>query len=735
MYLSWPVNVNIDIASNFSLIFPAVTICNSNNFRLSEAMKLETYQYLTDVFHQKANWEKAMEKLNEMNYTDLQIKLAHRKEHMILGCTWKSSQCSSANFTPILTDYGVCYTFNTNKDNILTVENTGAAFGLELLLNMERYEYMTGAHVSTGIRILMHNHNEKPRMADLGISIPASMNAMVAMELTELNDLAAPHGNCTKSDFRSREACIVDCRVDNLAHICHCRPMYATYKAHIPLCNATSHHICVKNVLGSHEGYEACNDKCKVPCKQLMYSASLSYTTTSDFMARAMAKKYASDFDLLNRSRIATLNLHHVDDTFLEEDNAVMSAFLNKYHNFYKQLVWLYESAHKNVSHIKAMRDAFEGAELCLQEKKSLYEETLKLHLVPGLVELTVERLRYEISDLQNRRLPRFSDLVQQNATHNNISTFVQQQFEEELWWLDHKMRIILSELELTESTYSNALNTIKSEYENADSALPMSILRPYEDRLLNSYSTFVNDSSRTITDVEHFLDYIARFRRSPNGVNLIKLYNETATLNRVLTEFTEATEGLESISNVIKECFRHEISSIRSTEQNIIGSAQFHARLLHIYASEFVESQPHLLEFGDFIDRIKNLTGGFQIQYLEDKLQNSDLWNHTISHTKNMMVTLDKMKAEAKSTILHSEEVLLSLETSASEFNGSNGCGQFSTIIELLRTYKDRINNQPNYIDSVQKDYEQMLTRHTNLDTHLQQLKDSYAISYKFIK
>lgn len=44
----------------------------------------------------------------------------HRIDHMIKKCRWKSQPCGPENFTAVITEFGLCYTFNSGKVSTLT---------------------------------------------------------------------------------------------------------------------------------------------------------------------------------------------------------------------------------------------------------------------------------------------------------------------------------------------------------------------------------------------------------------------------------------------------------------------------------------------------------------------------------------------------------------------------------------------------------------------------------------
>ena len=59
--------------------------------------------------------------------------------------------------------------------------NAGAESGLYLHLNVEQYEYMRGPHGTAGVKILLHDQNEIPRVAALGDAISTGSSAFVGV--------------------------------------------------------------------------------------------------------------------------------------------------------------------------------------------------------------------------------------------------------------------------------------------------------------------------------------------------------------------------------------------------------------------------------------------------------------------------------------------------------------------------------------------------------------------------
>ena len=82
-------------------------------------------------------------------------QIAHQISDMLLNCSWRGSSCGVDNFTQVITDLGVCYTFNANITDPLRVSQAGSKNGLLLSLNIEQDEYVIGEDAAAGIKVIV----------------------------------------------------------------------------------------------------------------------------------------------------------------------------------------------------------------------------------------------------------------------------------------------------------------------------------------------------------------------------------------------------------------------------------------------------------------------------------------------------------------------------------------------------------------------------------------------------
>ena len=62
----------------------------------------------------------------------------------------------------------------------------GSDMGLQVLVNVENYEYMKGPHDATGVKILVHGPLDVPMVQDFGDSLPTGYSALVDIKTMKL---------------------------------------------------------------------------------------------------------------------------------------------------------------------------------------------------------------------------------------------------------------------------------------------------------------------------------------------------------------------------------------------------------------------------------------------------------------------------------------------------------------------------------------------------------------------
>ncbi|XP_046562984.1 LOW QUALITY PROTEIN: uncharacterized protein LOC124271872 [Haliotis rubra] len=321
-YYDYPVTVNVQVNYNKTLFFPTLTLCNQNAFRASKAAQLQHYQLLTDLYTGRrscSDCDYVVTNSSHMTLRDLFTNTTHTKDDLIVSCTWRGEVCGSENFTEVVTDHGVCYTFNLpdhDTRDVHRVFSPGAENGLSLTLNVEQYEYMPGPHDAAGVKILIHDHRQFPKVQELGIALPTGTHSFVGMQLISVVNLPKPYGECSSPDLSlfpqySLENCEVECLTKQLDAVCGCRLFYMPRGEDSPeSCTLQEHHDCYLKKLDYIRQSVRDTCSCPVPCAFQIFDPTVSYATTSTFVIdrflsnsnrSALKMKYKNARDITHR--------------------------------------------------------------------------------------------------------------------------------------------------------------------------------------------------------------------------------------------------------------------------------------------------------------------------------------------------------------------------------------------------------------------------------------------------
>ena len=66
----------------------------------------------------------------------------NKNKNFVSSCIWESKPCDYRNFTPVITDFGLCYTFNGDINNPLKTNKTGK----KKKINQKEIEYFFLLH-------------------------------------------------------------------------------------------------------------------------------------------------------------------------------------------------------------------------------------------------------------------------------------------------------------------------------------------------------------------------------------------------------------------------------------------------------------------------------------------------------------------------------------------------------------------------------------------------------------
>ena len=88
----------------------------------------------------------------------------------------------------VSTQYGNCYTFNSNdwRNQSIVVGRSGSEAGLDLTLNIEHNEYLPVYTSGYGVRLVIHDFGTYPFPSQQGLSIPAGFETSVGLVMVSI---------------------------------------------------------------------------------------------------------------------------------------------------------------------------------------------------------------------------------------------------------------------------------------------------------------------------------------------------------------------------------------------------------------------------------------------------------------------------------------------------------------------------------------------------------------------
>ncbi|XP_073469254.1 acid-sensing ion channel 1 isoform X1 [Aquarana catesbeiana] len=311
-YRLYPLLTIIDEMVSDAMIFPAITFCNYNRFRITQLSSSELL-YLAPLVGSPEGGNESFVTDPSLEYGsgpfdmyDIIDRSSHQLSEMMLGCRFQGRECDVEDFIPVFTRYGKCYTFNSGQNGrtILVTSKGGTGNGLELMLDIQQDEYLPvwgetdETSFEAGIKVQIHSQDEPPFIDQLGFGVAPGFQTFVSCQEQRLTYLPPPWGDCKSSamdseffDTFSISACRIDCETRYLVENCNCRMVHMPGDA--AYCTPELYKECADPALDFL--VEKDNDYCvcDTPCNMTRYGKELSMVKIpSKASARYLAKKY-----------------------------------------------------------------------------------------------------------------------------------------------------------------------------------------------------------------------------------------------------------------------------------------------------------------------------------------------------------------------------------------------------------------------------------------------------------
>lgn len=212
-YFTYPTKTNVEIHFDDEMVFPAVTICNANPFRLDKMnASLVSYFYQKYSLNTSYNQSELISMgrsliidLFNQNKTEEIFSLGFQLNDMLLECSYNSIDCSQSFISSLSSIRGNCYTFNWKKTEgaklyTLTDFGTGSFLqeGLSLTLYLpNELNFPTTTFYDIGLMLLLHDNNELPVMNKNPMGLQPGMSHLINYEKSETTFLPSPYTQCT----------------------------------------------------------------------------------------------------------------------------------------------------------------------------------------------------------------------------------------------------------------------------------------------------------------------------------------------------------------------------------------------------------------------------------------------------------------------------------------------------------------------------------------------------------
>ncbi|XP_064626255.1 uncharacterized protein LOC135486969 [Lineus longissimus] len=564
-----PVSVNIKVGYNDTLIYPAVAICNSNSFRLTMATEMGLYERLDNFYNKPEGQRGGDTALDNEDLESIIPKLAHQREDLIRECWWGAEKCTIQDFKPLISDYGMCYVFNTDpsEDLMRKAQSTGTSHGLNLLLNTEQYETMAGPNSARGVRLLIYDQMEVERVADLGVNIPVFAEAQVGLQFSRIHSLRAPYGTCGKSPLKwhkyyTLSTCQREVLMTELMKRCKCVPVEMAV-GDLPVCPLSKYDSCYLPATS------VIDDDCHHPCMETMFTTDVSTTGFSESVTTIMANEAAKDKTLTEKYRKAKLTNEKVHPLIVTRDRSAIQRLMY----LHARMINKTGTGISSMENLDVFVDVFrprlktfvlqtdEASRLKVSNfKYVINQELLGSYLQPNLV-----RLRFKIKGLWERTLKYLKDIMDKEQDRKNTLGYLESYFSDDI----SMVSTCVDEIKYT------SLPIIKGNATVVDGKeIPRKKLEAFKIEIVEIFEKFIKAGLDISSEMISFRYTVMTMLKNPYNKDVFmkdfeKLQNLVDLLRKHFETFQMATTGATEL--IKKVC-----DTLLSSVTTLVGDEAF---------------------------------------------------------------------------------------------------------------------------------------------------------------
>ena len=343
-YFDYQVITNIQTFKEKPAMFPAITLCNLNQFNRNKSIdQINFYS-----FKNLKNFEKNYFLINDyFNYNDtVKQSIGYDLNETLIKCTINSNNCDSSEFEWIFLPFsngGNCFRFNSGKNSkgqsidLKRITQSGSSNGFRLELFLGNPNTIAPFIENSGYHVNVNNQTAHIKISE-GYDIAAGMETNIILNRYYNSLKPYPYSECRDGEFDSdlyraltklnktysQSDCHDLCYQKFLIQECQCHSNSLDNLGSTVYCASESQQVCSLRVwtqfLASNVN-EKCSQYCPLECDSMGYQLTITtslYPTKryaeSELMTNPTIKsKFLNEtltYDLIKQS-VLSLNIYY----------------------------------------------------------------------------------------------------------------------------------------------------------------------------------------------------------------------------------------------------------------------------------------------------------------------------------------------------------------------------------------------------------------------------------------
>ncbi|CAF0936619.1 unnamed protein product [Brachionus calyciflorus] len=312
-YFSFETTSKIQVYTETSSIFPAITICNLNYFTTEYSVEfirnlsLDIPQPSSYFDYDKYFMIRQIISTNEELMSN-SYEYGDSFEKLIIYCQLLTIDCKNKEYWNYFYHefYGNCYQINTKLENLIRVSRTGWSNALHMILNISVAYGLEDLFPSIGAAIMIHNQTTSPLSTD-AFAVSPGVETSIAISRQFRSSVPKPYSNCdgdtsdpnafdtklfklinSKNISYNQQLCVDLCFQDMVIKECKCYYIGFPFLSDksIKPCKNDSEYECIYSKIENDFNDSSivntvCQPQCPLECESMSYKILYSY---NDFL-------------------------------------------------------------------------------------------------------------------------------------------------------------------------------------------------------------------------------------------------------------------------------------------------------------------------------------------------------------------------------------------------------------------------------------------------------------------